>query len=93
MTIAPKASVVLGPIAIEGAGGSHWNVARTHMHASLAQYEVTPDPATPAVVWAGDERLPDGIWRDTAFLVFTDDASALQALLAAGLAVETTHGV
>jgi hypothetical protein len=69
--------------------GSHWNIARTHLAPSLAPYEVTPDPSTPAVIWAGDERMPNGMWRDTAFLLFADDAEALAALLAAGLASET----
>jgi len=66
--------------------GSHWNIARNRLTPALEAYEVTPDPATPAVVWGGDVRLPDGTWRDTAFLVFPDDATALAALLAAGLA-------
>lgn len=69
--------------------GSHWNVARTHMVPSLEPYEVTPDPATPANVWAGDERLPSGMWRDTAFLHFPDEDAALAALLAAELATES----
>ena len=86
--IQPNSSVVLGPIAIDGVPGSHWNIARTHLAPSLAPYEVTPDPSTPAVVWGGDVRLPDRTWRDTAFLLFADDAEALAALLAAGLASE-----
>jgi hypothetical protein len=101
--ITPNGSVVLGPVQIPIYGepdeegvrpvtgyvpGSHWNIARTHLAPSLAPYEVTPDPSTPAVVWAGDERLQDGTWRDTAFLLFADEAEALAALLAAGLASE-----
>ena len=101
--ITPNGSVVLGPVRIPIYGapdaegvrpvtgyvpGSHWNIARTHLAPSLAQYEVTPDPSTPAVVWGGDERMPNGMWRDTAFLLFSDDAQALAALLAAGLASE-----
>jgi len=67
---------------------SHWNIARTHLTPALEAYEVTPDPDTPIVIWAGDVRLPDGTWRDTAFLKFASDAQALAALLAAGLASE-----
>jgi hypothetical protein len=66
--------------------GSHWNIARTRLTPALEAYEVTPDPDTPIVIWAGDVRLPDGAWRDTAFLKFASDAQALAALLAAGLA-------
>ena len=66
--------------------GSHWNIARNRLTPALVAYEVTPDPSTPAVVWGGDVRLPDGTWRDTAFLLFASDAEALAALLAAGLA-------
>ena len=70
--------------------GSHWNIARAILPAALATYEVTPGPATPAVIWAGDVQLPDGTWRDTAFLRFDDDAQALAAFLAAGVAVEVS---
>ena len=66
--------------------GSHWNIARASLPEALAAYEVTPAPATPAVVWAGDVRLADGNWRDTAFLRFDSDAQALAAFLAAGVA-------
>ena len=41
-------------------------------------------PSASVRIWAGDERLGDGTWRDTAFLLFPDDATAL----AAGLATE-----
>jgi len=84
--ILPNASLVLGPIAIDGVAGSHWNVARSSMTPALEAHEVMP--ATPQVVWAGDE-YHGSAWRDTAFLVFPDEASALQALLAAGLATNT----
>lgn len=88
--IYPNAAVVFGPVAIAEAAGSHWNVARTVMTPALFAYEVMP--LTPASVWAGDEYGEHG-WRDTAFLVFPDEQSALAALLAAGLAVEIGNGL
>ena len=98
VVLGPIAVPIYGaPVTVDGittrpvtgyVSGSHWNIARTRLTPALEAYEVTPDPDTPAVIWAGDVRMPDGAWRDTAFLKFADDASALAALLAAGLAVD-----
>lgn len=68
------------------AAGVHYNIARTALTDGLAAYLVSPEPATPAVVWAGDEVDSEtGLWRDTAFLRFDDEAEARAILTAEGL--------
>jgi hypothetical protein len=97
-----NASLVDGPITIPIYGepdengaptitgyvsGVHFNVARSALTPALEAYEVTPDPSTPARIWAGDVRREDGTWGLTAFLKFDTQAQAEAALTAAGLAV------
>lgn len=60
--------------------GYHLNVARRIVTPALAAFEVTPEPDTPLVIWAGDERGPDGRYQLTAFLRFADEAEALAAM-------------
>lgn len=99
--MALDASLVDGPISIPIYGepdasgiptitghvpGVHFNVARSALTPALDAFEVTPDPSTPARIWAGDVRRPDGTWTLTAFLKFDTQAQAEAALTAAGLA-------
>ena len=64
---------------IEGVDGHHVNAPRP-LAAELAAYEVDPGPATPVNVYAGDEYTPGIGWRDTAFLKFADEATAVAVL-------------
>ena len=60
--------------------GYHLNLARSALPAGAAAFEVAPDPATPARVFAGDELGEDGRFRLTAFLRFADEAEAIATL-------------
>lgn len=60
--------------------GYHLNVARSILTAAMEPFEVTPDPATPYRIWAGDERGKDGRWRETAFLRFDDEGEAAETM-------------
>lgn len=73
-------SLVDAPVMIEGEGAYLVNVFRPAVPASAALFEVTPDPATPARVFAGDELGEDGRFKLTAFLRFADEAEAVAAL-------------
>jgi hypothetical protein len=60
--------------------GYHLNVARSLMTPDLDVYEVTPEPITPLVTFAGDAPDEAGRYALTAFLVFADEAQAVEAL-------------
>lgn len=60
--------------------GYHLNLARSLMTPALDVFEVTPEPVTPMVVFAGDAPDEAGRYRLTAFLVFEDEAEAIAAL-------------
>lgn len=60
--------------------GYHLNLARSLMTPALDVFEVTPEPATPMVVFAGDAPDETGRYRLTAFLVFDGEAQARAAL-------------
>lgn len=60
--------------------GYHLNIARSILTPAMESYEVTPDPATPIRIWAGDERGEDGSWQETAFLRFESEAEALDVM-------------
>ena len=73
-------SLIDAPVIVEGDPAYLVNVARSALPAEAAAFEVTPDPATPARVFAGDELGEDGRFVLTAFLRFTDEAEAVAAL-------------
>lgn len=50
------------------------------MTPALDIFEVTPEPVTPMVVFAGDAPGEGGHYQLTAFLVFEDEAEAIAAL-------------
>lgn len=58
----------------------HVNMARADLTEALEAFEVTPEPNTPINTWAGDSLGADGRWQQTAFLEFTDEAAAREAL-------------
>ena len=60
--------------------GYHLNVARSILTPAMEPYEVTPAPATPVRIWAGDECDEDGRWQETAFLRFADEGEAISAI-------------
>ena len=60
--------------------GYHLNVARSLMTPELDLFEVTPEPATPLVAFAGDAPDEAGRYALTAFLVFADEDAAKAAL-------------
>lgn len=60
--------------------GYHLNVARSALSSAAEAFEVTPDPATPVRLFAGDRRGEDGRFELTALLLFPDEGAALAAL-------------
>lgn len=64
---------------IEGVDGYHVNAPRP-LDPALSAYEVDPGPATPLNVYAGDVYVDGQGWRDTAFLKFADEATAVAVL-------------
>lgn len=66
--------------------GCHLNVGRSAVPAGAEAYEITPDPATPVRVMAGDRPRGDGSWELTSFLLFPNEAAA--AAVMPGLVVE-----
>lgn len=73
-------SLVDAPVLVEGDAAYLVNVSRSALPAGAEAFEVTPDPATPARVFAGDELGDDGRFKLTAFLRFADEAEAVDTL-------------
>lgn len=76
-----NASVVDGPISIEGVDGYHLNLAPATVPAEAKAYLVTPEPFTPARTFAGDAPTEEGTWLLTAFLRFASETEARSLLV------------
>lgn len=73
-------SLIDAPVLVEGDPAYLVNVSRSALPAEAVAFEVTPDPATPTRVFAGDELGEDGRLKLTAFLRFASEEEAIAAL-------------